>query len=96
MEVSKAEFIKLETSVHEIKETLNQVHGAIIGNPLSKDGGMSERLIEAENKLIELEQRLDAAEKKQIKYNVYTIIMWTCIGATAMAIFVYAMQLFFK
>lgn len=95
-EITKAEFRTLESKVSDIKNTLDQVHGAIIGNPLSKDGGMAERLHSAEEKLIELEERLEAAEKKQIKYNVYTVIMWACIGAVLMAIFVYAMQLFFK
>jgi hypothetical protein len=96
MEVSKSEFLKLESSVSEIKQTLNQVHDAIVGNPLSKDGGMAERLTEAEKKLVQLEDRLELAEKKQIRYNVYTVIMWVCIGAVSMAIFVYVMQLFFK
>lgn len=95
-EITKAEFKTLESKVSDIKTTLDQVHGAIIGNPLSKDGGMAERLHEAEEKLVELETRLETAERKQIKYNIYTIIMWACIGAVAMAIFVYALQLFVK
>ena len=96
MEDIKEEFKALESKVSDIKITLDQVHGAIIGNPLSKDGGMAERLHEAEEKLIELENRLETAEKKQIKYNVYTVIMWVCLGAVGMAIFSYILQYAFK
>lgn len=93
-EITKAEFRTLEAKVSDIKTTLDQVHSAIIGNPLSQDGGMAERLHTAEEKIIELEDRLQAAEIKQIKYNVYTVIMWASLGAVAMAVFVYVIQRF--
>jgi hypothetical protein len=89
----KIEFKRLESTVRGIKDTLSEVHGAIIGNPLSKDGGMAGRLTSAEKQLEALEQRLEAAEKKQVKYNAYVIIMWTCVGGVAMAIFNYLLQL---
>jgi chaperonin cofactor prefoldin len=92
----KIEFKRLESTVRGIKDKLSEVHGAIIGNPLSKDGGMAERLTSAEKQLEALEQRLEAAEKKQVNYNVYIKIMWSCIGGVAMAIFVYILQLMLK
>lgn len=92
----RVEFKRLEKTVDDIKDTLNQVHGAIVGNELSGDGGMAQRLKDAEEKLDLLESRLFNAEKKQIKYNIYTIIMWVCIGGVAMAIFNYIVTLFFK
>jgi hypothetical protein len=92
----KVEFKRLETKVETIKDTLSKVHDAIIGNPLSGDGGMARRLTDAEKQLGELEKRLEAAEKKQVKYNVYIVIMWICAGGVAMAIFNYVLQLIFK
>jgi hypothetical protein len=92
----RAEFQKMESTVQDIKSKLSEVHGAIIGNPLSKDGGMAGRLTEAEDKLELLEQRLEAAEKKQVKYNLYIIIMWICAGGVAMATFNYILSLVFK
>lgn len=92
----RVEFKRLEKSVGEIKDTLGQVHGAIVGNELSGDGGMAKRLKNAEEKLDALETRLISAEKKQIRYNIYTIIMWVCIGGIAMAIFNYVVTLFLK
>lgn len=92
----RGEFRRLEKTVDEIKETLTQVHGALVGNELAGDGGMAKRLRDAESKLEELENRLLTAEKKQIKYNVYIVIMWVCLGAVAMGIFNYIVTLFFK
>lgn len=95
-EITKAEFRTLEKAVGDIKDTLNQVHGAIIGNPLSEDGGMSKRLTDAEEKIDELEAELNTVKTKQIKYNIYTIIMWTSLGAVVAMIFALVIQSIFK
>jgi len=84
---------KLEREIHEIKSTLNLVHTAIVGSELGKDGGIVKRLFSVETLVEDFEKRLDIAEKKQIKYNVYTIIMWVCLGAVGMSIFAYVLQL---
>lgn len=86
----------LEREVSEMKKKLTEIHGAIVGNPLTKDGGITQRLLEAEEKINQLEQRVEVAEKKQIKYNIYTIIMWSSLGGVAMAIFLYVVDLIIK
>lgn len=96
MDLLKAEFRKLERTVGDIHGKLDEVHGAIIGNPLTQDGGIAKRLSKAEQQLNDLEERLEVAERKQLKYNLYIIIMWTCVGGVAMAIFTYILQLIFK
>lgn len=95
-ETLKVEFKRLESTVDGIKKTLAEVHGAIVGNPLSKDGGMAQRLTQAEKSLELLEIRLESAEKKQTRYNVYIVIMWICAGGVAMSVFNYVIQLAFK
>lgn len=96
MDQLKAEFVKLEKAVQHIHTKLNEMHGALIGNPLTLDGGLSRRLSRAEEQLDELEERLNVAEKKQLRYNVYVIVMWTCVGGAASFMFAYILQLFFK
>lgn len=86
----------LEREVSDMKKKLNEIHGAIVGNPLTKDGGITQRLLEAEERITQFEQRLEVAEKKQIKYNVYTVVMWTSLGGVAMAIFLYVIDLIIK
>lgn len=96
MDQLKVEFKKLERTVGDIHGKLDEVHGAIIGNPLTQDGGMAKRLSLAEKQLNELEERLEVAEKKQLKYNIYVIVMWTCVGGSASFLFAYVLQLIFK
>jgi hypothetical protein len=96
MEQLRIEFKRLDKSVLELKETLIKVHDAIVGNELTKDGGISKRLYQAEKDLEDVKTRLENAEKKQIKYNVYVIIMWVALGGVAASIFAYILQLAFK
>lgn len=94
--MSEERFIYLEKAVIEIKKLLGQVHDAIIGNPLSKDGGIANRLIEAEQKLDDLENKIIETEKKQIGYNLYTKIMWISLGGVGMSIVAYVLTLIFN
>lgn len=96
IEQMRNELRLLEKEFGEIKEILNEVHTAIIGNPLTKDGGMVARLITAEQQLEKLELRVNDAEKKQVKYNVYTRLMWLLSGGIISIIFAYILELIFK
>src|SRR4029078_6519965 len=105
MEQMREDLKVLERQFEQIKKTLDEVHTAIVGNPLlNGSGGIAARLMEAERKVVELdedfraaeqrfEKRLIETEKKQIKYNVQTSVMWACLGAVAMGIFMYILQL---
>lgn len=96
LEQMRNELRLLEKEFSEIKEILNEVHTAIIGNPLTKDGGMIARLVTAEQQLEKLELRVNDAEKKQIKYNVYTKLMWLLSGGIISIVFAYILELIFK
>lgn len=96
MEQMRNELRLLEKEFGEIKEILNEVHSAIIGNPLTKDGGIVARLLTAEQQLEKLEVRVNEADKKQIKYNVYTKLMWVLAGGIISIIFAYILELIFK
>lgn len=96
MEELTKEFNRLDKAVWEIKKTLNIVHDAIVGNSLAKDGGMVQRLVDVEAQVEVLSSRLEAAEKKQIKYHVQTVIMWSSLGAVGMAVFVFLIEYVFK
>jgi|ERR1051326_1341419 hypothetical protein len=112
MEQMREDLKVLEKQFEQIKKTLDEVHMAIVGNPLLNGaGGIAARLLDAEKKVVNLEDdfrrversfnqriqenmdRITQNEKKQIRYNVYTVIMWACLGAVAMAIFMYILQL---
>lgn len=96
MEVSRQDFQGLSGEVKNMRVTLDAVHNAIVGSSISKDGGIVGRLIDAEEKLDTLEDRVISAEGKQIKYGLQTKVMWTCLGGVGMAIFAYLVQFIFK
>lgn len=96
MEQLTKEFKGLEKMFFEVKKTLTVVHDAIVGNSLAQDGGMIQRLKNAESQIEALESRLQDAEKKQIKYNVQTVVMWTSLGAVGMAVFVFLIEYVFR
>jgi len=100
MEQVRQELKVLERNFMEMKNILNEVHSAIVGNPLSKDGGIVTRLSDAERQLDEmnirfvkaekrLEDKITENEKKQIRYNVMTAVMWASLGGVAAFIFTY-------
>ena len=107
MEIPIEEFKKLKSQVSGIEDILHEVHGAIVGNPLSKDGGMQARLFQAEKDIEVLSKHVDEMEKKQIKdllntekgqlkTSIHTTIMWSALTGAAALIFAYIMQLIFK
>lgn len=94
--MSEERFISIEKQVYDIKKLLSQVHDAIIGNPLSRDGGMARRLHDVEKQMENLETQITETKMKQAKQNIYVIIMWTSLGGVATAIFAYILSLLFN
>lgn len=94
----------LENEIRTMKGLLSEVHQAIIGNPLTKDGGIAMRLFQTEaaverleENLMNAERRLESRtienEKKQIKYALQTKVLWGVLGTTAGLILAYIFQL---
>ena len=103
MDIPIEEFKKLKNQVSSIEDKLSDVHSAIVGNPLSKDGGLATRLTQAENEIEQIREHVDEMEKKQIKdllqtektqatHEVYTKIMWSALGGVAMLILAYILK----
>lgn len=86
--MSDAEFISLEKKVEDIAGKLDEVHYALMGSALAKDGGMIRRLMECEEGLedihrmiIQRDESIAAKEKKQIKVNVQTNLIWAGVAS---------------
>jgi hypothetical protein len=103
MDIPIEEFRRLKSQVSSIEGTLLEVHGAIVGNPLSKDGGLTARLTQAEVEIELIKGHVDDMEKKQIKdllqtektqatQEVYTKVMWSALGGVAMLILAYILK----
>ena len=103
MEIPIEEFKKLKHQVSSIEDKLSDVHNAIVGNPLSKDGGLATRLSQAEQEILDIKEHVDEMEKKQIRdlleskaerasSDTYVKIMWGALSATAALILAYILK----
>lgn len=90
MEVTRADFDSLRAEVMKIGIDLNarvgKLFDIITGDDVWMDGGMVGRIKHTTKEIARLEEELDDFTRKQVKYNVYTTVMWICVGAVGMAI----------
>jgi hypothetical protein len=92
----KKRFISMEKDIHEIKVGMKDISMALLGSPLTKDGGLVKRIIELEGIVEQLEGKINEQEKKTSKLEQYQKIMWTSIGGVGMAIISFVLQFIFK
>lgn len=74
-----------QKDIVHIKQKINQLYVALVGDDISKDGGLVERINELE-KLVEI------VEKRSIRTAMYVKWLWGTGGAVIMA----AYSLFIK
>lgn len=70
----------LANDVAQMKKQVNDMYTALVGNEISKDGGLV-------NKMATMEQRLEKIDKKQTVLGVQFKILWTSAGAVLMGIY---------
>lgn len=95
-EEEKKRFISMEQDIHEIKLGMKDISTALLGSPLTKDGGLVKRIVELELKAEILESKIEEQDKKTTKIELYQKIMWTSIGGVGMAVVSYVLQFIFK
>lgn len=75
--MSKA-FADIKIQFFELKLKIDEVYFAIIGSPISKDGGLIKRINETE-------RTIDIWDKKMQKISLKTNILWTLVGMVGAA-----------
>jgi hypothetical protein len=63
---------------HTMRRQLNEVHSALIGNPIAQDGGMVKRLSNVETKVAKV-------EKMGAKLGWHFKLLWGAAGCILMA-----------
>jgi hypothetical protein len=71
---------KLETDIAHIKEKVNELYTALMGDRISQDGGMVRRLNI-------VEERLDKVEKVGAKLGWHFKLLWGAAGGILMAMY---------
>ena len=82
---------KITEDIHTIKNSLTKLetrlynlHTALTGSDISKDGGLIGRIIDSEKELAVLNQRVELVEKKESQRRLYVRILWGVAGALLM------------
>lgn len=71
---------KLTEDVANLSRQVNEMHTALIGSAISKDGGIVQRMTDIESKL-------ESMEKKQTVLGVQFKILWAGAGAVVMGLY---------
>jgi hypothetical protein len=79
--VTQGDIRAIRRDVELVSEKVNDVHQALIGSELAKDGGMVKRLMDCENEVDKLREKLSDIEASNEKSVFYLKIIWALGGA---------------
>ena len=82
---------EIRKELQKVQTKMDDIHSALIGNPITKDGGLVYRVIEGEVQIERLNDRINEVEEKQnnrmielekdkAKQGIYIGIIWACGG----------------
>lgn len=87
--VTQEDIRLIKQDVSKLSNTLSEVHQAIIGNSMTRDGGIVQRVIDLENEASSLSNRIIAISAKMTKAELYVKIIWAMGGSIAGALLIW-------
>jgi hypothetical protein len=84
--VTQTEIREIKTEVKGLSKMVHEVHAALIGSEMTKDGGLVGRIIESEKQLFILSERVVEVEKMNAKAEMYLKVIYALSGSGATAI----------
>lgn len=96
MEVTQQDIQQIKSQVSNLSEKLTEVHTALVGSNMARDGGLIQRVIDSESEVAALKKRIDDIESKNDRTEFHVKIIWLLGGTTLALIFTYVLKLIFK
>lgn len=78
--VTQNDIRAIRKEVETVAGKVNDVHQALIGNSLAKDGGIVQRLHDCERDVEALQAKVVSIEKDNVKSSLYMRIIWGLAG----------------
>ena len=75
-----------ERDIAQMKMQINEMYSALMGNSISKDGGLVQRIQRNEEFAKSNLKEIAGIKNKMIRTNTYVNILWAACGAVGMAI----------
>lgn len=98
--VTQKDIRDIKNEVAGLHNKVNDVHTAIIGSPLAKDGGMVQRLEDCERQVDQVNKRIDLVDKelqdRTLKSELYIKIIWALGGCIFTSLFTFLLYYVFK
>jgi len=105
--VTQSDIREIKRDVTDLSMKVNEVHAALIGSSLAKDGGMVQRLMDCEQevehvkeKLVTVErtmqEKIEEAKRANLKSELYIKIIWGLGGSICAGVFTTIMYFYFK
>lgn len=105
--VTQSDIREIKRDVNDLSTKVNEVHAALIGSSLAKDGGMVQRLVDCEHgveqvkvKLVDVErtmqEKIEEAKRANMKSELYIKIIWGLGGTICCGVFSVIMHYYFK
>ncbi len=86
VDASRDEISIILKDVVDIKMKLHEMYVALMGSPLSKDGGLVFRIVNNEVEIEKLNKRIDENVKNETKNALYLKIIWGMGGFVLSAV----------
>lgn len=95
-ETTRHEISEIKTDVAEIKEKTHQMYFALMGNDLTKDGGLISRIIKVEGKIAIIDEKMIEIDKRDDRKSFYLSVIWAFVGVISGGIFTSLITYFLK
>lgn len=82
----------MQKDIHEIKQKVDQVFNALLGNQLTQDGGLVGRIMDLEKENSDLRKKIEDIESKGAKSDIKMNIIWAVGGVLAAALLKFFMD----
>lgn len=71
---------QFDVTIKEINKKVSLMYHALVGNEITKDGGLIQRVTDIESDLKKQEQRMDQFHDKLTMLKVYEKVLWLTAG----------------
>lgn len=71
---------EIKEQFSDMREKVDKMYYALIGNELAQDGGLVQRIKDNEIEVVKMQKQIDALVKRHDRNALYLKIIWTMVG----------------
>lgn len=95
-QILKVEMGNLKEQMDGVSNKVDEIYYALLGNTLTKDGGLIGRVIQLETDKKVLEKRVEVLESEKKQSDIYVKILWAAGGVVCTMLLTLLLNYLFK